>query len=233
MPRPNPGRTPVFHIIPIEKLASVVEHGLLCNTQADQRFGAQDLAEAAHTSIKEARRRRTVQLAQGGIMADYVPFYFGPRSPMLYSIMCGNTEYGRAGRGQVGMVHLVFHMEVLARDFHGRWCFIDGHLTRAWAQFGATMDELDERVDFDVMRARWWHEPDEMRSARQAEFLVHDAVPWEYVALVVVMNDGVADEVEELLANVGADHTPKVIACSPGRSGSVWPHGYYYEEGPT
>lgn len=131
--------------------------------------------------------RRTVQLAQGGIMADYVPFYFGPRSPMLYSIMCGNTEYGRAGRGQVGMVHLVFHMEVLARDFHGRWCFIDGHLTRAWAQFGATMDELDE----------------------------------------------LDERVDELLANVGADHTPKVIACPPGRSGSVWPHGYYYEEGPT
>jgi hypothetical protein len=228
MARPNPGFTPVFHILPIEKLVSVIEHGLLCDAHAQHMFGTQHSIDAAHSSLKEVRRRRTIPVAPGGVMADYVPFYFGPRSPMLFSIKCGNTEYGRNGRGQAGMVHLVLHLEVLARDFDGLWCFVDGHLTRAWVQFGTSLDELDQRIDFDVMRARWWNAPDEVRSARQAELLVHRLVPWKYVAFIVVMNDRVASEVRELIIGSDTSHRPKVIAQPAGQPTPAWPCGYYY-----
>jgi hypothetical protein len=90
------------------------------------------------------------------------------------------------------------------------------------------MDELDERIDFDIMRARWWHEPDEVRSARQAEFLVHGVVPWEYVAFIVVMNEDVAEEVRSVIHGSGSTHTPEVVVLPPGRSTPTWPCGYYY-----
>lgn len=231
MPRPHPGRTPVFHIIPVEKLASVIQHGLVCDGNAQHRFGPQQSTDAAHPPLKESRRCKAVEGAQGGVLADYVPFYFGPRSPMLYSIMRGNTEYGRTGRGQAGMVHLVYRLEVLARDFPGRWCFIDAHPTRAWARFGDTIDEVDERIDFDVMKAQWWSGSDETLATRQAEFLVHDVVPWEYVELVVAMNETVGDEVRECISQSGTSHCPSVYARPPGSyPQSAFKNGYYYRE---
>lgn len=229
MPRPSPGRTPVFHILAIEKLTSVIEHGLWCDTEAQRRFGDQAALDSAHEELKGKRRRREVPVAQRGVMADYVPFYFGPRSPMLFTIKCGNTTYGRHGRGQHGMVHLVCRLETLARDLPDRWCFIDAHLSRTWAQFGNTLEELDERVDFDVMTARKWNEPDQVKAARQAEFLVHRVVPWEYVELVVVIDETVADEVRCVVERTGTSNTPDVRPQPPGTyPDSPFPHGYYY-----
>jgi len=230
MPRPNPGRTPVFHIIPIEKLGSVIAHGLLSDAEAERRFGSSRPHDAAHPDLKQARRRRRVNVSAGGVMSDYVPFYFGPRSPMLYAIWRGQTDYGRSGRGQPGMIHLVCRLERLARDFPEGWCFLDGHLTRLWTQFGDTIGELDQRVDFNVMRARMWDKPDEVRAARQAEFLVHRVVPWEYVELVVTVNDDVAAEVRATMDASAMRHTPDVSVRPPGRyePPAAFPNGYYY-----
>ena len=229
MPRPHPGRTAVFHIIPIEKLGSVIEHGLLCDALAQVRFGSQPATDAAHADLKAARRAKGVTVARGGVMSDYVPFYFGPRSPMLFSIKCGYTNYGRNGRGQPGMIHLVCHMERLAQGFADAWGFIDAHLTRDWALFGDTLPEPDQRIDFDVMTARMWDSPDELRAARQAEFLVHGVVPWEYVELIVVMRDDVAAEVDVVITDFGAQHRPQVHVRPPGHyPESTFPHGYYY-----
>jgi hypothetical protein len=43
------------------------------------------------TSIKSRRARIEVRCRPGGKVCDYVPFYFAPRSPMLFSIQCGNV----------------------------------------------------------------------------------------------------------------------------------------------
>lgn len=229
MPRPQPGRTPVFHIVPIEKLGSIVEHGLNCDTVVHERFGARPCLSAAYPGLKTQRRMKSVPVAVGGVMADYVPFYFGPRSPMLYTIWRGNTAYGREGRGQAGMVHLVLRLEALAKDYPGRWCFIDAHLAREWSRFGDTLDELDERIDFATMRRRQWNTPDEVRARRQAECLVGHVVPWRYVELVVVIDDGVAAEVKDVMSRCGSPHVPEVRVRAPGLYEGAWfPYGYYY-----
>lgn len=141
MARPTPGATPVFHLLPIEKLASVIDHGLLCDAEAAQRFGDSTVPSAAHDTLKRQRRDRTVPVARFGTMAEYVPFYFAPRSPMLYAIRGGQTRYDQHGRGQRGMLHLAFHLEALIDAFDDAWCFIDAHLTRSWARFGSTIEE--------------------------------------------------------------------------------------------
>ena len=47
--------------------------------------------DVGDTSIKSRRTRITVPCGPGGRVGDYVPFYYAPRSPMLYSIQCGNV----------------------------------------------------------------------------------------------------------------------------------------------
>lgn len=41
--------------------------------------------------IKASRRRVPVNAGPGGVVADHVPFYLAPRSPMMYAIHMGNV----------------------------------------------------------------------------------------------------------------------------------------------
>ena len=44
----------------------------------------------AYESIQDRRSIKSVPCGVGGSLHDYVPFYFAPRSPMLYTIHRGN-----------------------------------------------------------------------------------------------------------------------------------------------
>ena len=39
-----------------------------------------DVTEVGHRGVKERRRTRAVDVGSGGVTADYVPFYYAPRS---------------------------------------------------------------------------------------------------------------------------------------------------------
>ena len=62
------------------------------------------------------------------------------------------------------------------------------------------------------MKSKWWNdtvkEMDRKRR-RQAEFLVHDFFPWELVTKIGVIDNGVAEQVNEILQR--APHRPTVV----------------------
>lgn len=90
------------------------------------------------------------------------------------------------------------------------WCFTDSHAETAPALYYDDWGKRDS-VDWDLMKSKWWNDdvghPDRKRR-RQAEFLVHEHVPWGAIDAIGVYSDGVASEVRELLA--GATHRPAV-----------------------
>lgn len=51
--------------------------------------------------VKALRATRRVPVEPGGDVADYVPFYFAPRSPMMYVIHCGGVPSYRDGTDRI------------------------------------------------------------------------------------------------------------------------------------
>lgn len=141
-------------------------------------------------------------------MGDYVPFYFAPRSPMLYVINEGAVA-GYAG-GQSEVVHLVSaaeEVEAAGLD----WVFTDGHADMPpLTSFYDNLGDLG-KIDWEVMESRYWHDtvdhPDRRRR-RQAEFLVHDSCPWELIGKIGVHNQEIAERVLKIIANV--IHRPEI-----------------------
>jgi len=152
----------------------------------------------AHRHIKERRARKCVPLNPGGTLADYVPFYFAPRSPMLYAIHTGYVEGYSEGQGAI--LHLVTSIDtILTKKLP--FVFTDGHAEMAISRFFHDLSDLDQ-VDWEIMKATYWNdtEQDNDRSRRrQAEFLVRDFFPWKLIEEIGVMNDAVADRVDDLL----------------------------------
>ena len=79
----------------------------------------------------------------------------------------------------------------------------------AWTEFYDDLADLD-KIDWELMEAKYWNdtlEDGDRRRRRQAEFLVHESVPWDLISEIVVMKKSVEDKVREVLTSVG-DTTP-------------------------
>lgn len=154
------------------------------------------------------RAQRPVPLAPHGSLHNYVPFYFGPRSPMLYTISRGNVQ-GYKGP-QTEIVHLVSTVQsVNAAGLD--YVFTDGHAIMALSRFYSLPVDL-ARIDWPLMQARDWFDdaqhPDRKRR-RQAEFLVHQFVPWSAIIEVGVMTEPMQRVVQGLLGT--ASHPPVTV----------------------
>ncbi len=73
---------PIYHITPIDNLESIISEGglLAYNVMLDTGINYTNIA---YENIQYRRARIRVPCGAGGVMHDYVPFYFAPRSPML------------------------------------------------------------------------------------------------------------------------------------------------------
>ena len=159
-----------------------------------------DPVSIAYTDLKEKRAHTRVTVAAGGTLADYVPFYYGPRSPMLYV----NWRGGVAGYdgGQEDIVHLVCALEDLV--VAGNFVITDGHPITPLSTQHDTLVALD-RIDWRVMRLKYWADDDtdgDRKRRRQAEFLVHRQVPVGAVRLVAGIDEPVAQRAAEALAGL-------------------------------
>lgn len=198
--------TDIYHITHFRNLRSILEcGGIHCDRAiAEQGLPAQGIA---HAHIKERRARRLVPVCQRGTLADYVPFYFAARSPMLYAISRGAVEGYTEGHRPI--LHLVGSVEGVAAEGLP-FAFTDGHADMDFSGYFEDLRDLD-KIDWQIMMARYWRDtdddPDRSRR-RQAEFLVHRFFPWTLVRTIGVMNRGMAQEVEALLASAG--HRPAV-----------------------
>jgi hypothetical protein len=203
--QPPPGRlspwpsraTAVFHITHVDNIARMAGSGVVkCDNMCTR--DAMDPVSIAYAELKEKRTHWPVDVARGGTLADYVPFYYAPRSPMLYVISKGYVASYSGGQAEVA--HLIFGAEDLARP--DGFVITDGHAaTPLTKQFG-DLARLDQ-VDWPVMRDRYWFDTDDdgdRKRRRQAEFLVWGSVPFTAVKLIGVMTQAVAQHVRQGLA---------------------------------
>lgn len=206
MPRPNPTR--VYHFTRVEHLATIVQSGLLCDRQA-QAAGLLTI-EVGNTGIKARRADREVPVRPGGAVADYVPFYFAPRSPMMYAIDMGNVPGYTAGTDRV--IYLATTVEQLLETGLDP-VLTDRNAVLDYTEFIQLRDgePADGFIDWPLMKERYWFDTEtypDRRERRMAECLVPSVVPWNAILFVGAKSQTVADEVQELLG--AAQDGPRV-----------------------
>lgn len=199
VPRGELDRGYLVHLTSVDNLASIWDADALF---APSRIpGSTQVAELGSRRIKEMRADRRVPCSAGGVVADYVPFYFSARSPMLYFAHTGNPLSPFVGT-QADLVHLVSHVDMVV-DSGCSFAIADRNATLVLAEFSDDRDDLDGLVDWTLQDQRYWHptssKPDRMER-RMAEFLVHDSVPVAAIIELVAMNDSAAESVRDILA---------------------------------
>lgn len=206
MPGTVPQPTPIFHITNIDNLSLIVASGAL-RTIADLMATDVAYTSIAHQSVQDRRTYTQVPCGPGGCLHEYVPYYFGVRSPMLYTINLGNVEGYE--QGQEAVIYLVSTVQTV-RSANLGYVFTDGHGIMGFTDFYDDLVHLGE-VDWPLMKRKYWYDTDDdpdRKRRRQAGFLVHGGFPWTLVEAIVVMNNAREAQVQTLLQR--AAHKPPV-----------------------
>ena len=186
-----PAHPRVYHITHVDNLASIVaDEGLTSDAAMIARGGPATVI--GMSTIKQRRLRLPVDCHPGDFVGDYVPFYFCPRSIMLFVIHRANhVELAYRG-GQEPIIHLESDLhEVVewADDNDRRWAFSLSNAGAVYAPFRRRLDELSE-IDWNAVSATDFRSP-AVKEGKQAEFLVHGDLPWTLVSRIGVRSSAV------------------------------------------
>ena len=203
--------TPIYHITHIGNLSYILNSKELI---AFNRLKQQQTkyTNIAYQTIQDQRSGISVPCASRGVLHDYVPFYFAPRSPMLCSI------YHKKGKSyQDNVIHLVCEAEKIQAS-NLTFAFTDGHAIMAYSDFYDDLKDLS-KIDWQIMKAKYWNDTDQdgdRKRRRQAEFLVHQFCPWTQVNEIGVINSNIKTKVQTILQN--HQYQPSV---------KIYPQWYY------
>ena len=205
-----PQPTRLFHITAIANLPAIFAADALLSKNGGAAVGI-NYQNIAHAGAQGARAVRTVPNPPGGLVHDFVPFYFAPRSPMLYAIDGGRVAGCQWRQGDI--VHFETTVQNVAEPGHP-YVFYDRNATLAFSTAYTDLAYLDTAVAWDLLTeapqldgfCKFWQSSaattryaDRMER-RQAEFLVKDTA-----ALSCMTRLGVIDAARR--AQVEADGT--------------------------
>lgn len=209
----RPDRIYLYRITHVDNLDFILKSGkLTCPSHIDcdpNYIGIGDITLIGSRSTKQ------VNIEPKGNFTDYVTFYFGARSPMLYAIQKGFN--GVTKRNPQEIIYLVTDFENIKMN-NCRYVFTDGHGYHSMSQFFNDEDGLEE-VDWNAVKLIRWtdteDDPDRKRR-KQAEFLVYKELPLSALIGVVVHSEAAKNTVLTKFAD--HDFTCNVI---------VKPNWYY------
>ena len=122
---PVPAEPKIYHIVHVDRLPSIIADGCLwCDAEILRR--SLPGATIGIHSIKQRRLTNRLDSRPGLCVGECVPFYFSPRSVMLYVIFQGNNPELSYRGGQDPIVHLEADLRqaVAWADGDGRrWAF--------------------------------------------------------------------------------------------------------------
>jgi hypothetical protein len=194
----------VFRMIHVKNLGFILEQGLYYrgSPHKDPSY-----VSIGSTDIISYRDSVFVKCYPDSWVNDYVPFYFGVRTPMLYKIVTG---HGVPKLPQEDIIYLCCKFSDLTQSSL-QWCFTDGNAATSITRFYKEADEyvnLDWRsihsVDWSDDNADGDHD---RRRKKHAEFLVKGHVPVGFIKAVMVLTEEKKKLVEEQVQRLGLEIT--------------------------
>ncbi len=201
----------IYHITHVENISKIVDNVVWSDAERIRQG-----LECTIVGMSEIKRRRLEELEvhchPGTKVGQYVPFYFCPRSIMLYILHRANSPGLIYQGGQRPIVHLQADLHATigwASATGKRWAFSKGNAGAYYAEFFNDTDLLD-MLDWQAIGQTDWRDPD-VKEGKQAEFLVEESFPWELVERIGAIDSQVARQVTSVTS--AARHRPDVVVA--------------------
>ena len=201
-----PAAPNIYHIVHVDRLASIVTDGCLWS-DVEQQQRMRPGTTIGMNEIKQRRLTIPIRCRPGLRVGECVPFYFCPRSIMLYVIHKANharLQY-RGGQGPIVHLEAELHEAVNWAELKGhQWAFTLSNAGSSYFEDRCELAQLDE-INWVAIQANNWRNCQE---DKQAEFLVERSFPWTLIRRVGVHNQVTYDKVMQAMRSI--DQPPAV-----------------------
>jgi ssDNA thymidine ADP-ribosyltransferase, DarT len=205
---PVPAQPKIYHIVHVDRLASIIaDKRLWSDAEMIQRqIGGTTIG----MSEIKGRRLTELQLTShpGLFVGQCTPFYFCPRSVMLYLIHRANHPNLNYRGGQCPIIHLEADLRAVvawAQEKERRWAFTLSNAGSKYFEDRCDLDDLDD-INWEAVTANWWQGAFE--EGKQAEFLIERSFPWHLVERIGVHSQSIVTQVATAMQ--GAAHRPRI-----------------------
>jgi hypothetical protein len=117
----DPAKIWLYRIVHINNVEYLLHNGI--STQYDSHSSS-DYINIGDITLINQRTEYSINLEGYGNLGDYVPFYFGPLSPMLLNIKTGYRRIAQQPQSEI--VYICCGLNQLI-NCATQWCFTDGH----------------------------------------------------------------------------------------------------------
>jgi hypothetical protein len=204
---PIPAEPKIYHIVHFDRLPSIIADGQLwCDAEIVRR--SLPGTGIGMNSIKMRRLNELSLTSHPDLhVGDCVPFYFCPRSVMLYLIHQANKPELVYHDGQGPIVHLEADLRktvAWAEEHRLRWAFTRVNAGTRYFEDWCNLVQLD-KIDWNAVQANVWPQ---CKEGKQAEFLIERQFPWELISRIGVSSLSVYSQVASFLQ--GIVHKPSL-----------------------
>lgn len=188
----NPQKALIWRILHRANLPWVLEHGMHSDNSL---MRAPNWVSIGNAELIERRALHRVPMPPGGVLNDYVPFYFTP-----FSVMLRNIHTGWNGVKQVSNEDIVILVSSLHRmkELGLPFLFTDSHAYSGLACYFDDLAHLD-KIDWPLLQRRdFKRDPEDPGKLEryQAEALVHQQVPLAALSGIVCYTEAVKADIE-------------------------------------
>jgi len=189
-------KTWIYHITDAANLPSIIQQGGLYSDVAIKNNGG-PLSDIGYSHIK-ARRSTEIKVncCDNRFVGEFVPFYYSPRSVMLFTVNRGLT--GKPKGHQSEIIHLVSNVST-AIKVGNPWAISDGNAGSNSAIFNQNVEFLGD-LNWEAINAKYWSE---VTFEKQAEFLVANFYPFSSIMGIGCYNDEMTQRVQSMLNTTG------------------------------
>jgi len=191
----NVDKALIFRIVHIENLEWLLDNGITCRNH--HQFNP-NYRQIGNAELIDRRARHVVTCNPGGVLNDYVPFYFTPFSIMLLNIITGRGV-PRLPKNQI--IILASSLPRVAKE-NIPFVFTDRHAYLQAAGYFTDMRDLYQ-VDWNILQKRDFKadENDPGKKERyQAEALVYQKLPISALSGIACYDDAAHDQIQKALA---------------------------------
>lgn len=190
----KPEKALIFRTTHIDNLKWIIENGVHSSNSPHQ---APNFIPIGNPELIQKRRNRIVPVPPGGTLADYVPFYFTPFTPMILNVHTGKSVQQYPNDK---LVILVTNLYELNKN-NIKFLFTDRHAYLEGAKYFSTLDKIP-LLPWSLWQQRDFRkdpENPEKTDRYQAEALIYKHLPIEYIQGIVCYTNEIELLIKELV----------------------------------
>jgi len=183
----------LYRMIHIENIPHVLQYGI---THRNSPNANKNFVPIGDNSLISRRNTRVVN--NGKLLGNYIPFYFGTRSPMLYVI-----QRGYNGVNRTVPENIVYCVTSVAEIINSQidFLFTDGHAIDSFSTeySKSQINNIESILDFNAINASVWIDENDLDKKRrkEAEFLLSQDLPINHILGYICYNEGAKSKLIE------------------------------------